>query len=499
MARRRIILANQCFVPSSLISRDELRRWRYEWEERIYEDVVDENGDVVLRKNGEPRTKSRVERRTMKSWEWVYGNDYRWAALPRGNMEKLRPILRAHQELVVDARSSVPLDIGIRLLPQTKKDQRWAAQKEAVQEWMQYGYGIIKGDPGSGKTIMGMAAIGRTKQRTLILSARRDGNTHWVNQFRARTNLAEIEECEREDMIGVYRAKKNRIWPITVATVQSFLRDKGQTRLVELQDLFGLVLIDEVHEFASPKFSHILSCLNPRKILGVTATPERRDHKHHLVYDLVGPVVSHAKAKQMKPKVTFILTGESPPSWVYSKPFPGHYRWIKTLEHLASSDRRYTVIMNELLRDIKAKRVIATVSTLRKIPQRLHAELTGLGIEAGYVDGDTRKREDIYQSVRDGDLQVLCAGKVLNALVDIPNLNCVHVVTPVNNKKDIDQMYGRGNRWMEGKLQPWVKHYIDQGGQLSGAFRNCVNACEQNGWEIEVIDGTRHKEWKDPS
>jgi len=494
----KIVLANQCFVPESMITRDDLQRWYYEWEEDVVEDKLDENGVVIFDGDGKPMTVRTKVQKSLKTYEWVVDDSgRRWVGLPRGNFNKVRPLLRANRKDVVDLRCHAPLDLGMAINKSTRSDPRWKSQKDAVKEWLQYGWGIIRGEPGSGKTTMGIAAIAAVKQRTLILSARRDGNTHWINQLRKHTNLQEIEELEGRELVGVYKAKRNRIWPITVVTVQSFLHDKGHGRLAELQQKFGMVLIDEVHEFGSPKFSYILSCTNPRYILGVTATPKRSDRKHHLVYDLVGPVVAQAKSKQMKPKVTFILTGVMAPEWIYKQPFPPHYRWQKCLETLVASEKRYDIIIRELLRDIERGRIIACVSERREVVQRLFSTLCDRGVDnVAYVDGGTKNREAIYESVRDGQVQVLCAGKVLNALVDIAVLDCIHLVTPVNNEKSVKQIYGRGNRWFENKVTPEVKDYVDQGGQLTGAFKNRNRICLENDWQTEVIDGARSSFWK---
>lgn len=61
---------------------------------------------------------------------------------------------------------------------------------------------------------------------------------------------------------------------ITVATMQSVVAalNRGEN-LPE----FGLIMVDECHHAMSPTFRELLSDLNPKKLLGVTATPWRGD------------------------------------------------------------------------------------------------------------------------------------------------------------------------------------------------------------------------------
>ena len=154
MQKSSIILANQCFVPEHLITRDDLMRWEYRWEERIITDKLDELGNIVFNSKGKPKTTSYVKKHKFNTYEWVIADDgRRWVALPRGNVEKLKPLLRANRKHVIDLRGRSRIDLGLRLKATTMKDKRWPAQKEAVIEWAQHGWGIIHGQTGSGKAL----------------------------------------------------------------------------------------------------------------------------------------------------------------------------------------------------------------------------------------------------------------------------------------------------------------------------------------------------------
>jgi hypothetical protein len=88
---------------------------------------------------------------------------------------------------------------------------------------------------------------------------------------------------------------------------------------------------------------------------------------------------------------------------------------------------------------------------------------------------------------RDGLYDVICAGKVLNALVDLPNLDCIHLLTPSNSKQTTKQIWGRSRRYVEGKRNPVLRYYVDTGGQLDGAYRNQLQLCREHNWEVELI------------
>lgn len=487
----KILLANQAFVPETLITKENLGRWRYEWTDRITEEKVDEFGELVVNRFGRPKLKTKLIERSLKTYEWIYTNgESDYVAIPRGDIKKLGPLLRANE--TIDVRSTTPLGIELEIGEHVLQDPRWPEQERCVKEVLRRRCGIVTGKTGAGKSIVGIGVIAGMEMKTLILSKRRDGNTHWIREIQKHTNIQQLEELYSKQLIGAFgstRAKKRKpTWPITVATVQSFLSPAGHQQLIRLQNEFGLILIDEVHEFGSREFSRILSCFNPSALCGLTATVKREDKAHFLLFDLVGPVVAEAKSKQMPPIVTFVATRVSAPQWVYRKKFPRHYQWGVTLKYLANSDQRYDTIIKWLHQDIEDGRVIACISERRAIPKEIFVRLREQGYDVAYVDGNTRNRERIYNDVRNGTTQILCAGKVLNAMVNIPSLDCIHVLTPLNSKTAIEQIYGRGSRWLEGKRRPLVRYYADQGGQLTGAYKNNLKICQENEWEIQQVD-----------
>ena len=131
----------------------------------------------------------------------------------------------------------------------------------------------------------------------------------------------------------------------------------------------------------------------------------------------------------------------------------------------------------------------ACIAERRIFAQRLHTELVQDGYRSVYVDGAVhpKARDRIYREFREGQYDVICAGKVLNALVDLPNLDCIHLLTPSNSKQTTKQIWGRSRRYMEGKRNPVLRYYVDTGGQLDGAYKNQLRLCRENGWEVELI------------
>jgi len=482
--QNQIILSNRLLVPSHLLSDSDLKKWHYEWEEMVYEFKEDEFGEVVLDRYNNPVKISHSEHRVLKTYRETFSpNRDPYIALPRGNMAKIKYILKSGYK---DLRPLNPLGFKLSMSSRVLTDHRWNDQKRCILEFLKRGYGIVEGDTGSGKTLVGIGATCKLGMTTLVMSKRTDGNEHWEKEFRKHTNIEELEKLYGRKLIGPYKNSKKQVYPITIATVQSFLRSNGRKFLIDNKDAFGFLLLDEVHEFGAPEFSKIVQSINSFASMGLTATVERKDNMHLLVMDMVGPVVAKGTAKQMLPTVHFISTGVEAPEWIEQGNFPRHYKWTRILKHLAEAEERTDLIIKYIHKDAEDGRVIACVSERKNILSKIFIRLKNEGYDTEMVTGDTpqKVRTRIYENIESGKCKILCAGKVLNALVNLPSVDCLHFVTPSSSKTTTKQVYGRARRWLEGKRAPIIRDYVDKGGQLDGAYKNRLALCKENKWKV---------------
>jgi DNA excision repair protein ERCC-3 len=489
MSCRNITLSNKLIVPAGLVRQQDLRAFYYAWNETEHKLKENEFGEVERDDFDQPiKSKKKVEK-SFRSYRELFSANGNYIAFPRGNLEKIAPFL---QHGYRDLRPIVPLGVRLQLNESTKEDHRWPDQERCLDAYMKKGYGIVEGDTGSGKTVVGVAAICALGMNTLILFSQTDGIDQWIDEVYTHTNIEMLEEQTGRKLIGPYKANKKAIYPITVGTVQSFLKTKGKRWLFEHRSDFGLLLIDEVHDFAAEQFCKVVQAINAFALLGLTATTERPDRRHHLLFDIVGPVVARGTAKQMPPTVYFIETGTTCPTWQYERNFPKHYQWKEVLKHIVADEDRYELIQKYLRKDVDNKRTIACISPVRTaVVKKLYKMLSQDGYDVRYVDGKTPKalRKMIYREVREGKVQILFAGKVLNQLVNLPVIDCLHFVTPVSSLKNTKQAYGRARRWLAGKQNPIIRDYVDEGGgQLEGAYKNRMRLCRAEGWTVKVID-----------
>jgi superfamily II DNA or RNA helicase len=472
-----VILANKLYVPSGLVPNRYLKNnWYYSWEEKIIEEQTDEYGDIVTDPYGNTLFDVRYEDRSLSTFEelQLLGRSSCFS-FHTGNLQKIKRLVQKFG--AEDLRPIAPLGFPLKLQRFVKKDHRWrSGQRRAVTRFLRAGSGIVKGETGSGKTVIGVGIMCRLGLRTIILSKRRDGNDHWVSEIRTLTNINDLEEETGRKLLGTYTGAKRQFYPITVATVQSLCTKKGFRDLKKYADYFSLVIGDEVHELITEKHKVVPSSFNALARCGLTATDE---------YDMFGPVVFEGRSKQMEPSVTFVKTSVKIPDWIYKTNWHRGAKWNRCMQILEKSSARYDLIMKWIYDDLQDNRTVACISPRRRsFIQELEKRLRQDGYRVAYVDGNTKNREEIYRGVNDGKYDVLCAGKVMDALVNIPRLDCIHLVSPVVKHASVTQILGRSRREWKGKRNPVIRVYVDKGGQMDGAFKSVERLCISNKWKV---------------
>lgn len=142
--------------------------------------------------------------------------------------------------------------------------------------------GIVKAPAGSGKTIIGAAAIARAIEKGKV-KARLDRRLWlkprvvWLANTREQCDQAEAA-LARYDL----RARAH----VTVACYAG-----ADEALVEQCDL---LVVDECHHAGAPELASLVAKA-PKARWGLSATPTRADDNARVVFDLLGPIVAEVK------------------------------------------------------------------------------------------------------------------------------------------------------------------------------------------------------------
>jgi superfamily II DNA or RNA helicase len=161
-------------------------------------------------------------------------------------------------------------------------------QREALEAWLRNsGRGIISLPTGSGKTLIGVAAIVRLGLRSLIITYTREQMFQWRDQIVKYTSID-------PGIIGLMYSGEKRLAPITITTYQSGFRN-----IRDISPFYNLLIIDEVHHLPADKFRYIAIHSVARYRMGLSATPIREDGRHEELFPLLGGIIYHKSASEL--------------------------------------------------------------------------------------------------------------------------------------------------------------------------------------------------------
>ncbi|MFJ5716573.1 DEAD/DEAH box helicase [Neobacillus sp. NPDC093127] len=160
---------------------------------------------------------------------------------------------------------------------------------------------------GSGKTIMGMKFIHDYGRPTLWLTHTKD-----LMYQTAKKAEATLKGVGR---IGFFGDGKHD-WgdgKLIIATVQTL---NANPHLVDaMNDFIGAIIIDEAHHFPAVQFVETAGKFRAAKMIGLTATPERKDGLQCYLYRGIGPQLHRVERDTLydnreliKPELKFVYT-----------------------------------------------------------------------------------------------------------------------------------------------------------------------------------------------
>jgi DNA excision repair protein ERCC-3 len=290
---------------------------------------------------------------------------------------------------------------------------------------------------GAGKTLVGAAAMARSKTTTLILVTNTVSARQWRDELIRRTSLT-------PDEIGEYSGSRKEIRPVTIATYQVLtLKRKGVYPHLELLDArdWGLIVYDEVHLLPAPIF-RMTADLQARRRLGLTATLVREDGREDEVFSLIGPKRYDAPWKDIEAQgyiapadcVEVRLTLPERDRMLYATAEPeDKYR-------LAASAPGKTEVVKRLVAQHRGEPLLVIGQYIDQL-EELAAD-----IDAPVITGGTSvtERQRLFDAFRAGEISTLVVSKVANFSIDLPEASvAIQVSGSFGSRQEEAQRLGR--------------------------------------------------------
>lgn len=317
--------------------------------------------------------------------------------------------------------------------------QRQAAESFYAAGSDRGGSGVVVLPCGAGKTIVGIAAMNRIKQTTLVLTTSLTAVKQWRRELLDKTTL------NAED-VAEYTGEQKNSGPVTLTTYQMLTwRADKRSEFPHLK-LFrarswGLIIYDEVHLLPAPVF-RATADLQTRRRLGLTATLVREDGRESDVFALIGPKRFDVPWKDLE-RQSWIATATCVEMRV---PMSTERRMEYALAdrraqfRIAAENPAKLLHLHDLLNRFSQGRILIIGGYLDQVNAIAKA------IDAPLITGKTaqRERERIYDSFRRGELHSLVLSKVGNFAIDLPDADVlIQVSGTFGSRQEEAQRLGR--------------------------------------------------------
>jgi superfamily II DNA or RNA helicase len=337
--------------------------------------------------------------------------------------------------------------------------------EETLKIYSEYGGGLVSLDTGLGKTIVALKLISLMKQKTLILVHAEFLLEQWIERIKtflptARIGIIRQDRCEFQDT------------DICVGMIQSIV--KRDDYPPDFFTSFGHMIADETHHIASKTFSSIFYKIQTKYMLGLSATPERKDGLSKVIYWFLGPQIVNIKRESDNPTIQFVFNtfyGEEKFNSL------GKVNNPTMITDLTLNDERNKIIIKLILELIKNSRKILVLSDRRSHCENLKKELHLLNIDSGVYLGGMKtesRNNSVNCSVIIGTYQASGEG------FDVPDLDTLILATP---KSDVQQAVGRILRQKNANY-PLVLDIVDEFSIFKGQYFKRKKFYKKNNFKL---------------
>ena len=342
-------------------------------------------------------------------------------ALPRGCLDAAEELLRDNG-IRCELRDE---RYGGELLEVTFAGKLRPDQQSAVEEMLSHDVGVLCAPTAFGKTVVAAAMIAKRGVNTLVLVHRMELLKQWQERLRGFL-------CLDKSVIGTIGGGKAKpAGKIDIAVMQSLSRQGEVNPLVEN---YGHVIVDECHHIGAVSFDAILKRTKAKCVLGLTATPIRRDGQQPIIFMQCGPIRHTAAKPGGAPHDLEVL------------PYSLHARIDLPIEagiqdvfrHLANDQGRTAAIAGEIGRTFSQGRKVLVLTERTDHLDAISAALAGKIPSPFVLHGRMSRKqraaliEQIEALPSEAPRVLLAAGKLVGEGFDHPPLDTLVLAMPVS-------------------------------------------------------------------
>jgi superfamily II DNA or RNA helicase len=326
------------------------------------------------------------------------------------------------------------------------------------------GGGVLSLPCGYGKTVLAIWAIAQLKKKTLVIVNKEFLMDQWVDSFEKFSNAR----------VGILQQNKMEIDgnDVVVAMLHSICMKEYPKGIF---DEFGLVIFDECHHIASDMFSKSLPKVATKYMLGLSATPERKDGLSKVFYFYLGKLFHQERrsgSNLVVVKQIHCMSGSPYYQEIFLK--NGVKNTGGMLTQMIEFEERNRMILHILSLLIKLKRKTLVLSSRREHLEWIYDALQKANFRRpdntfatfGLYWGKQQMNKKQYKKMLEESAKcdiVLGTCQLAQEGLDIPDLDTLLFATPMT---DVIQAVGRILRKYH-QVNPFVIDIVDKFGNFT--------------------------------
>ncbi|MFA7666496.1 MAG: DEAD/DEAH box helicase family protein [Burkholderiaceae bacterium] len=373
-------------------------------------------------------------------------------ALPRGCLDAALSLLRDN-DIVCDLRDErfAGESLDVAFVGTLRIDQ-----EAAVSAMLQHDTGVLCAPTAFGKTVTAAAMIARRGINTLVLVHRTELLKQWQERLQAFLGAGK----GTVGTIGGGKAKPTG--KIDIAVMQSLSRQGEVNPLVEG---YGQVIVDECHHVGAVSFDAILKRTRAKYMLGLTATPIRRDGQQPIIFMQCGPIRHTAATPAGAPQDLEVV----PRSRFARIALPSEAGIQDVFRHLANDRERTDAIAAEVEGAFEQGRKVLVLTERTEHLDAIRAALDGHEPGLFVLHGRMSKKQrgaligQLDALPPDAPRILLATGKLVGEGFDHPPLDTLVLAMPVSWKGTLQQYAGRLHREHTSKTGVRIIDFVDAG------------------------------------
>ena len=377
----------------------------------------------------------------------------RYIGLPRGCFTEVVELLKSH---CVTANVQDERFGGHRLSVRFRGELR-DGQIEAADALLAHDDGVLAATTAFGKTVVAAYCIAQRSVNTLVLVHRRQ----LLDQWRERLSVFLGIDVNAIGIVG--GGKKSLTGVVDIALLQSLNR-KGE--VPDFVGDYGHVVVDECHHLPAFSFETVLRRVKARFILGLTATPIRKDGHHPIIFMQCGPIRYCTDARKHAATRPFGHVVVPCPTCFQTASIAG-VPIQQLYAELISNERRNAQIVRDVLAAIAEGRSPLVLTERKSHADALADALRGKVANVLVLKGGQNAKARAASAgalatiPQNAQRVIIATGRYIGEGFDDSRLDTLFLALPISWRGTLQQYVGRLHRLHAGKTEVRVHDYID--------------------------------------